>query len=354
MVEHWSTRLKITACAVCSDAIKTCSPRRKFPRILLQQFSRASKCVTQGCLLRRTIHSTQDRVISLHRAQTLTTRRQRIIQPEISKIKEGSENGLKKRSFHLVGFQLEYQCWHTNQPSRTVENNPQVMTKLAHTLGLSQALSFHDTYSLTEPDLLAVLPRPANALLFTYPCTTTSEANFAKVNEAEPNYQGSGPGEPVMFYHQTITHACGLIGLLHCTTNGAAADLIQEGSDLDKLVRDTRPLNPTKRAQLLHDSDMLERAHSAAAENGDSKAPPLGEDPGNAFIAFVKGKDGHLWELEGRRKGPVDLGLLTEDEDVLCDKALNLGPIAFLKREESAGSGDMRFSCTVLAPSVDD
>jgi ubiquitin carboxyl-terminal hydrolase L3 len=227
------------------------------------------------------------------------------------------------------------------------------MTKLAHRLGLSTALSFHDAYSLTDPDLIAVVPRPANALLFTYPGTPTSQSYYAKVNDAEPDYQGCGPDEPVMFYRQIINHACGLIGLLHCTTNGTAEAFIQEGSDLDKLVKDTMPLKPKERAQFLHDSDMLEKAHAAAAETGDSTVPPLGEEPDHAFIAFVKGKDGHLWELEGRRKGPVDLGLLGDDEDALSEKALNLGPLPFLKREEAAGSGDVRFSCTVLAPSTD-
>jgi len=234
------------------------------------------------------------------------------------------------------------------------ENNPTVMSSLAHRLGLSPALSFHDAYSLTDPDLVAFLPRPASALLFTYPGTPSSEAHHAKVTQAEPDYAGSGPNEPVMFYRQIINHACGLIGLLHCTTNGTATDFIQEGSDLDKLVKDTAQLKPAERAQFLHDSDMLEKAHAAAAETGDSTVPPLGEDPDHAFIAFVKAKDGHLYELEGRRKGPVDLGVLREDEDVLSDTALNLGPLPFIKREEAAGSGDVRFSCTVLAPSMDD
>lgn len=227
------------------------------------------------------------------------------------------------------------------------------MTKLAHRLGLSPTLSFQDAYSLTEPDLIALLPRPASAILFTYPITGSSEEHYDKTSEEEPNYEGSGLGEPVMFYHQTITHACGLIGLLHCVTNGPASEFIQPGSDLEKLVKDTMPLKPTERAQFLHDSDMLEKAHAAAADSGDSTVPPLGEDPGSAFIAFVKGKDGHLWELEGRRKGPIDRGLLGDAEDVLSERALNLGPLAFLKREQATGSEDVRFSCTVLGPRMD-
>lgn len=240
----------------------------------------------------------------------------------------------------------------TNYSRTTPENNPEVMTKLAHTLGLSSTLGFQDAYSLTDPDLLALLPRPASALLFIYPCTNHSETYLAKIHEAEPGYQGSGPDEPVMFYHQTIHHACGLIGLLHCITNGSAADLIQPGSDLAKFVQGALPLRPTERAQFVHDSDFLEKAHAVAAQEGDSTAPPLGEDPGHAFIAFVQAK-GRLWELEGRRKGPVDLGPLGDDEDVLSTKALNMGPLPFIKREEDAGSGTLNFSCIVLGPRMD-
>ncbi|KAI1617203.1 putative ubiquitin carboxyl-terminal hydrolase [Exophiala viscosa] len=234
-----------------------------------------------------------------------------------------------------------------------LENNPEVMTSLAHQLGLSSTLAFHDVYSLTDPDLLALLPRPANALLFVYPCTKHSEAYYAQINEAEPDYDGAGSDEPVMFYRQIIHHACGLIGLLHCVTNGSAADHIHPSSDLEGLIENTRPLQPVARAQYLHDSDMLEEAHSAAAELGDTTAPPLGEDPGHAFIAFVKGKDGHLHELEGRRKGPVDLGELEDDKDVLSEKALSMGPLPFIQREEAAGTGVLRFSCTVLGPAVE-
>ncbi|EXJ78259.1 ubiquitin carboxyl-terminal hydrolase L3 [Capronia epimyces CBS 606.96] len=234
-----------------------------------------------------------------------------------------------------------------------LENNPEVMTKLAHKLGLSPTLAFQDVYSLTDQDLIEILPRPAHALLFIYPCTDDSEAFYTRVNEAEPDYQGAGPDEPVMFYHQTIRHACGLIGLLHCITNGPAADLIRPDSDLDTFLKEAMPLRPAERARFLHDSEVIGVAHAAAAQTGDTSAPPLGEDPGHAFIAFVKGKDGHLWELEGRRKGPVDLGELGVDEDVLSDKALNMGPLPFVRREEAAGSGVLRFSCTVLRPSVD-
>ena len=38
-----------------------------------------------------------------------------------------------------------------------LENNPQVFTALAHDLGMSPSLVFHDVYSLTDPDLLSIV-----------------------------------------------------------------------------------------------------------------------------------------------------------------------------------------------------
>lgn len=64
-------------------------------------------------------------------------------------------------------------------------------------------------------------------------------------------------------------------------------------------------------------------------------------------------KTGHLWELDGRRKGPLNRGSLGPDEDVLSEKALDLGPRRFMRREEEMGGGEMRFSLVTLAPSLD-
>lgn len=69
------------------------------------------------------------------------------------------------------------------------------------------------------------------------------------------------------------------------------------------------------------------------------------------YVAFVKSEKNNLWELDGSRKGPLNRGKLEEGEDVLCDTAIQLGPKKFLKREEEAGGGEMRFSLLALGPS---
>ena len=107
---------------------------------------------------------------------------------------------------------------------------------------------------------------------------------------------------------------------------------------------------------MIYDSAELESAHFKAAQRGDSIAPDVhaGEDAGGAFVAFVKDGQGRMWELEGRRKGPVERGVLADGDDMLSRKALELGPLAYIKREEDAGGKELRLSCLALAESFED
>lgn len=172
-------------------------------------------------------------------------------------------------------------------------------------------------------------------------------------NEAMKPYEGSGEKEPVIWFRQTIRHACGLIGCLHAVSNGGAKAYIQPGSDLDKLLREAVPLKTPERAQLLYDSKAIEDAHASAAELGDTEPPSRDDANGFHFIAFVKGEDGHLWELNGGMRGPVDRGVLGEGEDALSEKALNLGVRTFLGKDVM-GDTDYGFSLVALAPNIDD
>jgi ubiquitin carboxyl-terminal hydrolase L3 len=235
-----------------------------------------------------------------------------------------------------------------------LENNPQVMNQLARSLGLKPNLAFHDIYSLTEPDLLAFIPRPAIALLVIIPLTPTwNEARQAE-DKDKGEYEGKGEEEPVIWFKQTIGDACGSIGLVHCLLNSDAEKHIMPGSTLDQIRKDALPKTMWERAKVLEDSEAFEKAHQEAALLGDTPTPQKEqhEHMGQHFVAFVKAKDGHLWELEGSRKGPLDRGLLGEDEDVLSPAALKRG-LGRLMRIESEKGGDLRFSAIALAESLE-
>ncbi|KAH7089069.1 hypothetical protein FB567DRAFT_323975 [Paraphoma chrysanthemicola] len=234
-----------------------------------------------------------------------------------------------------------------------LENNPEVMTALVHKLGLNKSLAFHDVFSIDEPELLAFVPRPAHALLLVFPVSETYEKFRVQEDKEREEYQGHGPDEEVVWYKQTIGNACGLIGLLHGVSNGVPRSNIEPNSNLAKLVNDAIPLKPTERADLLYESEALESAHQAAATGGDTSAPAAEDNVDLHYVCFVKSENNSLWELDGRRKGPLNRGQLSPDEDVLSEKALDLGVRSFLKRETAAGGGDLRFSLITLAESLD-
>lgn len=227
------------------------------------------------------------------------------------------------------------------------------MSDLVHKLGLSKTLAFHDVFSIDEPELLAFVPRPAYALLLIFPVSETYEKFRVQEDQGKPEYDGHGPDEEVIWYKQTIGNACGLIGLLHGVSNGEARKKIDPSSGLSKLLRDAIPLKPVERADLLYESQALEHAHQEAAAGGDTAAPSAEDKVDLHYVCFVKSEKNRLWEMDGRRKGPLDRGELAPDEDVLSDKALDLGVRSFLKREAEAGGGDLRFSLIVLADSLE-
>ncbi|CAK7231789.1 ubiquitinyl hydrolase 1 [Sporothrix curviconia] len=230
-----------------------------------------------------------------------------------------------------------------------LEANPPLMTGLLHKLGVDPTVAVHDVFSLTEPDMLAFVPRPAMALLLVFPISEAYEKHRLAEDADREVYQGKGSGEPVLWFRQTIRNACGIMGLLHATANGPARNFVGEGTPLDSLLKRAVGLDPQGRAKLLETDRALAAAHLAAAERGDTSAPDARDDVDLHYVCFVRTEDGTLWELDGRRKGPISRGNLGPDDDVLSEKALQWGPLAFLARE----SADLRFSCVALGPSLD-
>lgn len=123
----------------------------------------------------------------------------------------------------------------------------------------------------------------------------------------------------------------------------------EKPSDLNTLLEKAEPLDPGARAQLLEKTPALATAHREAASQGATEAPQAQDNVDLHYVSFVRGTDGTLWELDGRRKGPLARGQLDEGEDVLSEKALTWGPLKFLERE----GADLRFSAVALAQAMD-
>jgi ubiquitin carboxyl-terminal hydrolase L3 len=107
------------------------------------------------------------------------------------------------------------------------------------------------------------------------------------------------------------------------------------------------PLKPEDRALVLEDSKELESLYNVAALQGDSIPPTNPEDEVDFhFVCFVKSHiNGHIYELDGDRKGPVDKGVvLGPDEDILTARGLSVVR-EFIQRERD---GNFSFSLMAL------
>lgn len=198
--------------------------------------------------------------------------------------------------------------------------------------------SFYDVFSIDEPEMLAFIPRPVAALILVFPISKEYEAYREAADAAAADYdpvaaRAGGPD----WWPQTITNACGTMALLHAVANGLPESTVPAGSLIGQIVSQSGQLGTNAaRAQLLEDSAEFEAAHASVCDEGETDAPAADDPIDFHYVALVRAKNGHLYELDGRRKGPIDLGQLEEGQDALSKKSLDKVR-EFMEREKESG-----------------
>eukprot|EP00197_Chlamydomonas_leiostraca_P006148 CAMPEP_0202860686 /NCGR_PEP_ID=MMETSP1391-20130828/2315_1 /ASSEMBLY_ACC=CAM_ASM_000867 /TAXON_ID=1034604 /ORGANISM="Chlamydomonas leiostraca, Strain SAG 11-49" /LENGTH=242 /DNA_ID=CAMNT_0049539909 /DNA_START=41 /DNA_END=769 /DNA_ORIENTATION=+ len=229
-----------------------------------------------------------------------------------------------------------------------LESNPEVLTQFASKLGIDTSkYSFTDIYGL-DPDLLAMVPKPVLAVIMCFPITEKSEATQKKEDEEQAAIAAGGgipPATGVLYMKQTIGNACGTIAVLHSLCNNTAALAPEAGSFVDEFLKATEGMTWEARGKYLEEppegGPNIEAAHQAAAAVGDTAPPSEDEEVALHFVAFVH-QGGHLWQLDGRRAGPVYHG--STSADTLLEDAA--GVVAqFVARAE----GSVNFNLIALA-----
>ena len=222
-----------------------------------------------------------------------------------------------------------------------------MLNKFARGLGLSSGsgYAFCDVYGL-DPELLGMVPQPALALLLLFPITEATEAARA-AQAAEEGGGGASGGAGPWYARQTIGNACGTIGVLHALANARGALQLEEGSFLDRFLAATEGMTPDERAAFLENppagAPSLEDAHRGAAEEGSTAPPSTDAAVDLHFVCFVH-RDGSLWELDGRKAGPVlhgassEASFLSDAVEVVREKFVAL-----------AGEGNLNFNLMAFA-----
>jgi len=219
-----------------------------------------------------------------------------------------------------------------------------VFTKLIHTLGVNENVEVQDVFSLDDPDLIAMTPRPVYALIFNLISTDKYREWRDADEQKRPVYNGKGEGEEVVWFEQTIHNACGFYGILHSISNGPAADHIRPHSAFDHFLKKIIPLDREARALALEGNQEIEKAYNEAAMEGDTAPPAVGEEVDYHYIAIAPNKtNDKIFLMDGVRKGPIDTGVMLSPGDDFFPKALGI-----VKDLISHIDGGVKFSLMAL------
>jgi len=226
-----------------------------------------------------------------------------------------------------------------------LESNPTLMNDYVEKLGFNTSIyNFVDVFA-TEEWALAMIPQPVAAVIFLYPLTETQR----KQDSGTPT--DSNDENKIWFIKQRIGNACGTIGLLHALLNTPEPiSQFQPGSWLDHF-QTTCPasMDPVEKAERLEQDSKIATLHDEAtsSEQNSTHRPDLHERVITHFIAFVRGADNQLYELDGRKAGPVPHG--TTSQATLLPDACKIIQ-QFMKQDPT----EVRFTILALVPKFED
>ncbi|KAJ7057235.1 ubiquitin C-terminal hydrolase L3 [Mycena amicta] len=205
-----------------------------------------------------------------------------------------------------------------------LESDPAIFTQVIRAIGVKN-LEFQDLLCIDPVEVRLMLPSPVYALILIYSTTPEYEAGVRQARQdardAGEGYAGVGKDEPVIWFDQTIRHACGFMAILHAAANLSPTDheFIEPDSLLATLLRDALPLAPTARAALLKSSAGIAQVYNAASTRGSSAILRAADNVPGHYVCFVPSpQNGHIYELDGGKNGPIDHDeWLQGDRDVL-------------------------------------
>ncbi|KAM9036490.1 ubiquitin carboxyl-terminal hydrolase isozyme L3 isoform 2-T2 [Sarcophilus harrisii] len=173
-----------------------------------------------------------------------------------------------------------------------LEANPEFLKQL----GLHPNWQFVDVYGM-EPELLSMVPRPVCAVLLLFPITEKYEV-FRIEEEEKIKSEGQDVTESVYFMKQTISNACGTIGLIHAIANNKDKMNFESGSTLKKFLEESLSMSPEERARYLEKYEAIRVTHESSAHEGQTEGAELGPKSGSYWEANFSSLENVLQQLK--------------------------------------------------------
>jgi ubiquitin carboxyl-terminal hydrolase L3 len=233
-----------------------------------------------------------------------------------------------------------------------LESNPQLINAYIQKLGFDTSLyEFIDVFS-TEDWALDMIPQPIAAVLMLYPLTEAHQETSNTSTKDDTTKEAPPPQDSsVWFIKQRIGNACGTIALLHALfnipeslriSNFRPNSYLQTFSDDCSLL-----LDPIAKAERLENDPFVAQLHDDATSSSVNATDRghLDDDIVTHFIALVH-VGGRLYELDGRKEGPIDHGPTTP-QTLLKDSTV------VVKKFMAKDPEEMRFTILALAPQTE-
>lgn len=202
-----------------------------------------------------------------------------------------------------------------------LQSSPEMLNGFAKAAGLpaDSGFEFVDVWGLDD-ELLAMVPgeKLALTLLFDHTSEKLCAAKAAQADQLAAPPHNAAPAD-LFYVKQFVGNACGTIAATHVLANAAGCRAtIPPDSALGAFYGacDAAGMTADERGVALGEAAAIHAVSesSAAGANGGGEdgAPELGAKVDFHFISFVQGSDGQVWELDGRKAGPVCHGACGE------------------------------------------
>ncbi|TRY96942.1 hypothetical protein DNTS_014287 [Danionella cerebrum] len=213
-----------------------------------------------------------------------------------------------------------------------MESDPGVFTELIKGFGCKGA-QVEEIWSM-EPENFENL-KPVHGLIFLFKWQQGEEPAGSIVQDSRL--------DQIFFAKQVINNACATQAIISVLLNCTHPDVLL-GETLTEFKEFSNSFDAAMKGLSLSNSEVIRQVHNSFARQQmfefDAKSSPKEEDAFH-FVSYVP-VDGRLYELDGLREGPIDLGVCNQDDWISAVRPV------IEKRIQKYSEGEIRFNLMAI------
>ncbi|CAH2313233.1 ubiquitin carboxyl-terminal hydrolase isozyme L5 [Pelobates cultripes] len=213
-----------------------------------------------------------------------------------------------------------------------MESDPGVFTELIKGFGC-QGVQVEEIWSLEQEHFEDL--QPVQGLIFLFKWQPGEEPAGSVVEDSRL--------DTIFFAKQVINNACATQAIISILLNTTHSD-VQLGETLSEFREFTQSFDAAMKGLALSNSEVIRQVHNSFARQQmfefDAKSTSRDDDAFH-FVSYVP-VNGRLYELDGLRDGPIDLGACNQDEWIAAVRPV------IEKRMQKYCEGEIRFNLMAI------